>query len=356
MIPESDYRPRLPKGRRPIMIIGAGGIVRDAHLPAYRKAGFDVVGLYNRTKSRAEALAADFDLPFVTDSLDEFIAAAPDNAVFDLALMPGQFEQVLSRLPEGSPVLIQKPMGDDFDQARRIHGLCEERSLVAAVNCQLRFAPYVAAARSLIEAGTLGTLYDFEVKVTVNTPWDLFPHVKDHPRLEIQQHSVHYVDLIRSFLGNPRSVYAKTVGHPEKTVSSSRSIIFMEYDDTTRAVISTNHDHEFGPDGEESYIKWEGSAGCVKAKMGLLMNYPDGVPDDFSYRLKSDREWTRQKLEGSWFPDAFIGTMSSLMRYAEGESDSLPTSVRDVLDSMAVVEAAYASSAAGGAKPPYASL
>jgi predicted dehydrogenase len=31
----------------PIAIVGAGGIVNDAHLPAYRKAGFDVVGIYN---------------------------------------------------------------------------------------------------------------------------------------------------------------------------------------------------------------------------------------------------------------------------------------------------------------------
>src|SRR5947209_10930845 len=31
----------------PIAIVGAGGIVNDAHLPAYRKAGFQVVGIYD---------------------------------------------------------------------------------------------------------------------------------------------------------------------------------------------------------------------------------------------------------------------------------------------------------------------
>ena len=28
----------LPKNKKPIVIIGAGGIVSDAHLPAYKKA------------------------------------------------------------------------------------------------------------------------------------------------------------------------------------------------------------------------------------------------------------------------------------------------------------------------------
>ena len=54
--------------------------------------------------------------------------------------------------------------------------------------------------------------------------------------------------------------------------------------------------------------------------------------------------WHTVPLAGSWFPDAFMGTMGSLMRYKNGETDVLPTSVEDVLKTMAVVEAAYASS------------
>ena len=248
MVDRRTYVPILPETTRPIVILGAGGIVRDAHLPAYRKAGFSVVGIYNRTIERARALSERYDIPFVSDDLERAIVHSPAGAIFDLALMPGQFEAALSLLPEGSAVLIQKPMGDDYDQALRILRICRERNLTAAINCQLRFAPYVAATRSLVERGRLGTLYDLEVHVTVNTPWDLFPNVKHHPRLEIQQHSVHYIDLIRSFLGDPTTVLARTVGHPDKTVSSSRSTIIMGYGESVRAVINTNHDHDFGSD------------------------------------------------------------------------------------------------------------
>jgi hypothetical protein len=42
--PNLDYKPKMPRCTdRGIGIIGAGGIVNYAHLPAYKKAGFKVV-------------------------------------------------------------------------------------------------------------------------------------------------------------------------------------------------------------------------------------------------------------------------------------------------------------------------
>jgi predicted dehydrogenase len=345
------YKPVLPQNPQPIIIIGAGGIVGDAHLPAYKKAGFNVIGITNRTKARAQKLADEWDIPNVYDSVADAVAQAPAGTVYDITIMPEKFVETLEQLPDGSAVLIQKPMGDYFWQTREILEVCRRKNLVAAINCQLRFAPYVSAARYMIEQGLIGELYDIEVRVTLETPWELFPHVMVHPRLEIQYHSIHYIDLMRSFLGDPRTVMAKTLKHPAKKLSSSRSTILFDYGDTMHAVINTNHDHSFGPHNQESFIKWEGTKGAIKARMGLLMDYPHGVPDKFEFCLLEEGkapEWKEIQLEGSWFPDAFIGTMSSLMRFKNGETNVLPTNVEDVIKTMAVVESAYQSSDDGG--------
>jgi predicted dehydrogenase len=345
------YKNILPQKALPIIIIGAGGIVGDAHLPAYKKAGFNVVGITNRTRARAEKLAAEFGIPNVYDSVDDAVANAPGDTVYDITIMPEKFVETLEKLPDGSGVLIQKPMGDYFWQSKEILDVCRRKKLNAAINCQLRFAPFVNAGRYMIEQGLIGELYDMEVRVTLETPWELFPFVMVHPRLEIQYHSIHYIDLIRSFLGEPRTVMAKTLKHPAKELSSSRSTILFDYGDTMHAVINTNHDHAFGPHNQESFIKWEGTQGAIKARMGLLMDYPHGVPDKFEYCILEEGkapEWKEIELEGSWFPDAFIGTMSSLMRYQTGESSLLHTGVQDVIKTMAVVESAYQSSDNGG--------
>jgi predicted dehydrogenase len=344
---EIKYKPELPLTKHPIIIIGAGGIVADAHLPAYKLAGFEVYGIVNRTEERARKLADAFGIPHVFKSLHEAVAQAPAHTVYDLTIMPAQYLEMLQQLPDGASVLIQKPMGDSYEQAKEILKLCRAKNLKAAVNFQLRFASFAAAAKSLIDQGAIGELYDMEVKVTINTPWELFPHVIVHPRLEIQYHSIHYVDLIRSFLGNPERVLAKTLKHPAKNLSSSRSTILFDYGDTMHAVINTNHDHDFGALHQESYIKWEGTRGAIKATMGLLMDYPHGEPDIFEYCSQEqggDAGWQRISLEGSWFPEAFIGTMANLMRYTEGSDPVLRTSVEDVIQTMQVVELAYQSS------------
>jgi predicted dehydrogenase len=357
----SAIRPRLPDRPFPILIIGTGGIVKDAHLPAYRIAGFPVWGIYNRTRHRAEALAAEYGIERVFDDLDVAIAAAPDDIIYDLALPASLFADTLRRLPRGSHVLIQKPMGETLAQAREILAVCRERDLHAAINCQLRFAPFVMAARHLIERGAIGELIDLEMRLTTMTPWELFPFLNGLPRMEIVYHSVHYIDLIRSFLGDPMSVHARTVSHPlHPELASVCSAILLDYPDPRRATITTNHLHRFGPKHQESYLKWEGTKGAIKARVGLLMNYPHGVGDLFEYCLLDGAgrpgEWQAVPLEGSWFPEAFIGSMAQVQRHKEGSLAHMLTDVNDVIHTMEVVEAAYASSAHGGVKPSECTL
>lgn len=356
----SSYTPSIPKKPYPVLIIGTGGIVKDAHLPAYRKAGVPVWGLYNRTREKADTLAAEYGIGSVFDDLDAAIAAAPADTIFDLALPASMFADALRKLPEGAHVLIQKPMGEDIGQAKEVLSVCRERGLKAAINCQLRYAPFVVAARQLIADGVIGELLDMEMRLNVYTPWHLFPFLEGIPRVEMLYHSVHYVDLIRSFLDEPRSVMARTVRHPDMPkLASVRSGILLDYADPVRATITTNHVHKFGLKQQESYLKWEGTKGAIKARIGLLMDYPKGVGDVFEYcELKDggDPEWKRMEIEGSWFPEAFIGTMGEVQRH-KADLDAgrtpapMPCDVEDVIQSMACLEAAYESDRIGGVKP-----
>src|SRR5699024_3094421 len=110
------YDGGTPRAPRPIVIVGAGGIVRDAHLPAYRKAEFPVWGIVDVAPGKARELADQYGIVHVFESVHEAVAQAPDDAVYDLALMPEHVPEVLAALPEGSPVLIQKPLGHSLEQ------------------------------------------------------------------------------------------------------------------------------------------------------------------------------------------------------------------------------------------------
>lgn len=348
----------LPVNPLPIVSIGLGEIVRHAHYPAYRIAGFEVAGGYDIDAERTAMMSRLFDIPRVYESLGEAIERAPKDAVFDLAVPGSAIIAILREIPAGRAVLIQKPMGEDLAQAREILELCRERNLVAAVNFQLRFAPFIVAARDMIEQGLIGDLCDIEARVQCNTPWHLWEFVFPLPRVEILYHSIHYLDLLRSFCGTPKSIYAKTMSHPStpELKGGVRSMIIMDYGDNPRANVMTNHSHVYGPEKQESYLKLEGSKGAIQIRAGVNMNYPQGIPDRFEYVLldgDARPEWRSLDLQGSWFPDAFIGAMASLMRCAKGETDALPTSVEDAIETMATVEAAYVSSEGGGTPLPW---
>ncbi len=341
----------------PIVLIGAGGIARDAHLPAYKKAGFRVTGIFDLDRAKAQSLADAFAIGNVADSLEQAVRTAPEGAVFDVATPAAALLCVIPHLPNGSGLLMQKPMGETLAQAREIRELCRSKSLTAAVNFQLRFAPAIQAARRLIAEGAIGDLHDMEVRVSVYTPWHLWTFFYGIPRVEILYHSIHYLDLMRSFLGDPHRIYAKTLKHPKMVqLASTRSTMMLDYGDTIGASISTNHGHEFGLKHQESYVKWEGTQGAIKTRLGLLMDYPKGVPEETELCQLSEggpAEWKRIEVEGSWFPDAFIGTMSNVMNFLDGVDERLVSSVEDAYRTMALVEAAYGSSSRGGTPVSY---
>ncbi len=131
----------MPSAPRPITLIGAGGIVRDGHLPAYRKMGLPVEGVFDLDRDVARRLADDFGISNVHETLEAATAACGASGVFDLALPPAAILATVERLPENSVALIQKPLGPDGATARRIVDALEARGITAATNFQLRFTP-----------------------------------------------------------------------------------------------------------------------------------------------------------------------------------------------------------------------
>src|SRR5213596_1074823 len=98
-----------------IGILGAGFIVNDCHLVAYRKAGFNPVAIASRTRAHAERTAQRHHLPRVGDSYTELLDD-PSIEVLDIAVPPNAQVPLIKaacerRIVKG--ILAQKPLGMD---------------------------------------------------------------------------------------------------------------------------------------------------------------------------------------------------------------------------------------------------
>src|SRR5258708_5316506 len=162
---QSWPRPSAPK---PIVVIGAGSIVRDAHLPVYQRLDFPVAGIFDVNPKVSAELAAAFAIPCVFESLDG--AVSMRGVVFDVAIPPENIASVLERMPSGAAVLIQKPLGRDLADAQRIVAICRERKLRAAVNFQLPFAPNMLAVHDGVGRGGFGDGSACEGRINFQQP------------------------------------------------------------------------------------------------------------------------------------------------------------------------------------------
>ena len=235
-------------------------------------------------------------------------------------------------------------MGEKRNAAEEILELCHKKHITAAVNFQLRYAPYILMLKQMVAEELLGDICDVEVYVNVYTPWHLWEFLKAAKRVEILYHSIHYIDLVRHLLGEPVNIYARSTRHPKMPqLAEVKSNIIMDYGEMLRVNISTNHLHEYGLHNQDAFIKVEGTKGAVKIKLGLLMNYPKGVPDQFEYMLLHDTtpQWHQLPIHGSWFPHAFIGSVNEIIKAKRGTISQPDNSVEDCIKTMRLVERAY---------------
>ncbi len=330
-----------PTDPKPIVIIGAGGIIRDAHLPAYKKAGLSVRGVTDVDMDRAALLAKDYGIPNVYASVAEAAAADRTDVVYDIATPPDAVSDILPDLPDGAAVLIQKPMGADQDQARVIRQICRDKDLKAAVNFQLRFSPMMMAVQDAVKSGLLGDLLEIEVHLNIFTPWNLFPFLIPMERVEIAVHSIHYLDTIRAVAGNPEGVFARSMHDPRaEDFAQTRTSVILDYGERLRGLMSINHNHRNGRRFQSAWFRFEGTEGTMMVKLGVCYDYPNGEADEL-WHCGNGGDWEQIPLEGSWFIDAFMGPMRNVERFDAGEDEYLHSGVEDAYQTMALVEACF---------------
>lgn len=340
----SDAIALPPKTDYGIGIIGCGGIVNYAHLPAYRKAGFQVLACYDRNPEAAERTAREHGIPRVAASVDELLAD-PAVEIVDIAVTPWDQVAIAERaVVAGKHLLCQKPLADRYDDAVRLVELARQRGVKLAVNQQMRWDAGVAVAKQLIAQGAVGAPADARIEVSIRTPWEMWPWIAASERLEIMYHSIHYQDAMRYLCGDPErvtSLHGRWPDQPE--VGETRTLTVFEYADARRVTIDVNH-HNWS---EDAYARFRvlGTEGIIRGTLGLLYDYPTGRVDTLEYASRSVPEtWHEATLSIWWIPDAFAGPMASLMAAIEDGGEPV-TSGADNLGTLRTVFASYRSAA-----------
>ena len=332
---------------RPIGVVGTGAILDVGHLPVYRAAGIPVPAIWGRTRGHAERLATAHGIPRVCDTL-EALLDDPEVAVVDVAVVPeAQVEIALAALDAGKDVMCQKPLALDPAQAERIADRADQLGRKVAVQQQMRYEEGMLAARAMIERGWIGEVSAMTFEVNLETDFGAWGWLGVAPQLEIYFHSIHYLDTIRSFLGEPTSVYGTQWRRPgQRPVGDTRTVSVLHYPGDLRAVIHSNHENIAGDN--EARFRIDGSEGSIRGDLGLLADYPRGRPDRLELwsRVLPTDGWLPYPVTRRWIPDAFLGPVGSLLRAIVDGGDPI-SGARDNLKTLRLAGALYRSGETG---------
>ncbi len=128
-----DYLPQLPKNRRlGIGCIGAGFIMADCHLVAYKKAGFRPVAIASRNVENARRVGERHQIPAVYETYQQLLSD-PNVEILDVAVPPDVQLSVIREAVKHADhlrgILAQKPLGMNLSERKKSSGSAMRRGL-----------------------------------------------------------------------------------------------------------------------------------------------------------------------------------------------------------------------------------
>jgi predicted dehydrogenase len=346
-----NHLPTLPNRKDwRIGCVGAGFIVRDCHLVAYRNAGFNPVAIASRNPATAREVAKLRGIQTVYDSIDALLTD-PNVEILDVAVPPDAQPDLIRRAVELGKgrlrgILAQKPLALSVTDARDIVNRCADAGIVLAVNQNMRFDQSIRAAKDVLNRGWLGEPVLATIDMRAVPHW--MPWAEGLPSLSTFVMSIHHLDTFRYWFGTPDRVLASTRPDPRTKFPHRDGInlYILEYDSGMRA--SSWDDVWAGPCKEgiagDVGIKWriEGTDGLMQGTIGWP-KYPAREPSTLEFsstKLEAGRT-IRPHWDEVWFPDAFVGTMAQLLVAIENGTEP-EIGGRDNIETIALCTAVFA--------------
>ena len=239
--------------------VGAGFIMRDCQLVAYKNVGFNPNAITSFTRASAEAAAAQHGIPKVYDSWKELIKD-PEIEILDIAIPPDkQLEVVEAAVKENSHIkgiLSQKPLAMNLDEAKKIVSVCENAGVTLGVNSNMRYDQSMRALKTILERKYLGEPVLATIEMRAIPHWQDF--LKKYDRVEILNMGIHHLDIFRYLFGDPEKITAVTRKDPRTTFEHIDGISQVTYKYGNDFMATTLDDVWTGPTTEaeqDIYIK-----------------------------------------------------------------------------------------------------
>lgn len=195
------------------LFLGAGQFA-SVQLEAWQDvSGVEIVGLYNRTLSRAQPLARRFDITRVSDNFGQLLEQTRPDFVDICTAVETHLPLVRTAAEAGVDILCQKPMAPTLEESYQMAAICERHGVRLMINDNWRWQAWYREVRRLLAAGMFGEVFSVYIAMRTGDGWGPEPYARQPyframERFLVFETGIHYIDTLRFLFGEVESVQA----------------------------------------------------------------------------------------------------------------------------------------------------
>ena len=225
-----------------IALIGTGGWGRQHARIFSQRPDVDFCAVAGRDPGRTAARALEYGVRGYTD-VDDMLRTEKPDLVSVCLPNQGHFEPTLEVIKAGYPLLVEKPLVFELDEAQTLLDEAAKRNLFFAINFNHRYAKPVRLAYDAIQSGRLGSLrfatWRFGGEGSSNHPYANLIETQCHG-FDMLEHLCGPVDSIAATMTKNCATMALSLGFKNDAVGSlvGSYETSYAYPDTHRVEIS----------------------------------------------------------------------------------------------------------------------
>ncbi len=232
----------------------------------YEVGGVECVALYNRTRNKAEKLAARFNIPTVYDDP----VALLDNEQLDFIDICTNVEThlPLTRLgaEHGLAVVCQKPMATDLAESMAMLEACDRAGVPLFINENWRWQHPMRQLKAALDSGRIGRVFRARIDYRTSFPvFDNQPFLKELDHFILTDIGSHILDTARFLFGEASTLYCQTARVHQDIKGEDVATVMMTMGDETTVICEMSYasprEHDRFP---ETYVQIEGESGFLE--------------------------------------------------------------------------------------------
>lgn len=206
------------------------GFWSNFQLPAWLELeNIECVALYNRTLSKAQALAEKIGNPRCYDDPVELLEKEDLDFVDILTDVDSHlyFTELAAR--KGLDVVCQKPMAPNYEDAKKLVRICQDNNVRLFINENFRWQAPFRRVKTIIDSGNIGNIFKGRVSFCSSFPvFDNQPFLAELDQFILTDVGSHILDICRFLLGEADTLHCEIQTVNPKIKGEDVANVFMK--------------------------------------------------------------------------------------------------------------------------------